>query len=107
MKQLKSIWIGLGDGEITDAGAQELLNINGLEELDLQDYSISSEMQDRLKEMPNLKGPLFVGQNFNVGIVPSWVRFPRRVRIRPLNPEPRTLLNEARLLQQRVHAFFD
>jgi hypothetical protein len=55
MKQLKSLWIGLGHGEITDVGAAELLNVKSLEEVDLQHYSISPETQERLKKLPNFK----------------------------------------------------
>lgn len=75
MKQLESLWIGDGHGEITDAGAAELLNIKSLEEIDLQNYPISPQMQERLKELPNLKGSLFAG-GFYVKLLPSWVPFP-------------------------------
>jgi hypothetical protein len=55
MKLLKSLWIGLGHGEITDAGAAELLNVKSLEEIDLQRYAVSPETQERLKKLPNFK----------------------------------------------------
>jgi hypothetical protein len=75
MKQLKSLWLGDGHGQITDVGAAELLHLKSLEEIDLQDYPISREMEERLRRLPNLKGSLFAGC-FYVRIVPSWVPFP-------------------------------
>jgi Leucine-rich repeat (LRR) protein len=55
MKQLKYLWIGLGRGDITDKGTEYLLDLENLEEIDLQHYSISSGMQERLKKLPKLK----------------------------------------------------
>jgi hypothetical protein len=99
-KGLKSLWIGLGNGEITDAGAQHLLNLENLEELDLQHYSISSEMQARLKKLPKLKR-LHFGGGGGIWFPPSWIKF-RTSRLVILSsnqpPNERRTQNETRHL---------
>jgi hypothetical protein len=55
MERVKSLWIGLSNGKITDQGAMHLLRLRALEVLEVSHASISPAMQNRLRQLPNLK----------------------------------------------------
>jgi hypothetical protein len=54
-KRLRHLVIGFDEGEITDEGAIHLLNLERLEVLSLTPARLSTPMQERLNQMPNLK----------------------------------------------------
>jgi Leucine Rich Repeat (LRR) protein len=54
-RNLKSLWIGLGDGEITDEGVSHLAELENLEELDLQRSRITDAGLEHLGGLTKLK----------------------------------------------------
>ena len=55
MGQLKTLWIGLGEGMITDAGLRSLANLTSLEELDHQRCAITDQGLEHLRGLKGLR----------------------------------------------------
>lgn len=55
MKQLSSLWIGLGKGKITDAGVAHFADLENLEELDLQHCKITDAGLEHFKKLKKLR----------------------------------------------------
>ena len=53
--RLKRLYVGLGDGRITDAGLTHLEDFKKLEILDVQKSDVTVRGLERLKCLPNLK----------------------------------------------------
>jgi internalin A len=54
-KQLRSLWIGMNQRPLTDAGAQHLAGLTALEELDLQGAQLSDATVAALKDLKQLR----------------------------------------------------
>ena len=54
MRQLKSLWVGMGDGQITDKGVGELAGLTNLEQLDLQEAKVTIAGLAQLKGLTKL-----------------------------------------------------
>ena len=55
MKQLRSLWIGMGKGTITDAGLVHLGGLDNLEDLELQNSQITDAGLEHFTELKNLR----------------------------------------------------
>ncbi len=55
MTQIKTLWIGLGETQITDEGLSQLANLENLEELDLQNTQVTDAGLEHLYGLSHLK----------------------------------------------------